>query len=97
MTDTAELIKPLPGYLSHEHDGERWFVEFAPPPWLDGEGAVINDNFFDKDYKRLMSFRPKLIEQRKLSRTIGWTWDEQRQDWNWIADKAEQDKGKVTA
>jgi hypothetical protein len=65
MTDKVELIKQLPGYLAHEHDGQRWFVEFMPPPWLDSEGAVINDDFFDVDYPRLNDYRIKLIEQRK--------------------------------
>lgn len=86
----VELIKQLPGYLSHEHDGQRWFIDFSPPPWLDGEGIVINDDFFDVDYNRWKSQRTELIEQRKQPRNIGWTWDEQRQDWQWIAGDAGQ-------
>jgi len=62
-----ELIKQLPIYKSHEFDGVRWFIEFVPPPWLDGEGAVINDEFFEKDYNNLMRVRKLLVEARQTN------------------------------
>jgi len=87
MTDKEVLVRQLPVYLTHEFDGQRWFVEFWPPPWLDREGAVFSEEFFDIDYPSFKDYRIKLIEQRKLPRTSGWTWDEDRQGWRWIAEQ----------
>jgi hypothetical protein len=68
MSTKVDMIKALPGYKSHEYDRGRWHIEFVPPSWLDGDGAVINDCFFDDDIAKLRRDRELITEhRRKLS------------------------------
>lgn len=68
MSDKEILVRQLPGYLTHEFDGQRWFVEFGPPPgvFIERDGDIINDSFFDEDYSRVKRQRELLAAQEGL-------------------------------
>ncbi len=64
MNDKEAKIRMLPGYLSHEFDGKRWWITFVSPYWVGEEGDIIHDENFDEDLENLQRFRVALQAQR---------------------------------
>lgn len=64
MNDKEAKIRTLPGYLSHEFDGKRWWITFAPAAGLDREGDIIHDEIFDEDLENVQRFRVALQAQQ---------------------------------
>jgi len=64
MSDKVAIIRSLPGYENHKYSAGCWIIHFVPAPWMDIDGAIIDDTHFDRDIERERNFREKLIQQR---------------------------------